>query len=123
MSFLENLPQNCPTPNSSNVALIDVWRFLKGTNAQASCFDSHAKRGLPKRPDVSECEHSSCSLFMGDDHTKQMLKLPKFKNFKARAELSIPAGSGMSLAEDSHVHFWAFSGFVFLSTVVRVEQK
>jgi hypothetical protein len=123
MSFLEDLPPNCPTPNSTNIALTDVWRFLKGTSVQANCFDSHAKRGVPRRPDVSECEHASCSLFIGDAKTKEMLKLQRFKNFKARAELAIPAGSGMCLIEDSHVHFWAYRAFAFSSAVVRVEQK
>lgn len=121
--FKEDLPANCPVGDSQDVALEDVWRFLYGGQATAECFHSHAAQGKEVPAGRDPCSWSSCSLFVGDDHTSAMLKLPRFKRFMARAQLSIPQGSGMSLLREQHVDFWAFSHFNFLSSVVRVEPK
>lgn len=123
LMYKENLPANCPTADSHDAELEDVWRFLRGPDASAACFESHATQGKQVREGFDPCKWSSCSLFVGDSHTAAMLKLPRFKSFKARAELSIPQGSGVSLQKDEHIDFWAYDHFDFLSAIVRIEPK
>ncbi len=76
------------------------------------------------RADADPCSWASCSLFEGDEHTANMMKLPFFKRFTARALLEIPAGSGRSLrGKNGHIDFWAYSGFLFCSVVQKVEPR
>lgn len=123
MGYLEPLPSSCPTPTAVDVQLVDVWRFLRGTVVANDSFCSHAALGHDNRRGVPECIWASCSLFVGDAKTKSMLKLPKFKNFQARAELRIPVGSGKSLRTGDHVDFWAYDTFSFAKAIVRVVPK
>ena len=123
MKFREALPPSCPPNAAQNIALSDVWRFIKSNTVQSDSFDSHAKRSLKKREGVSDCDHASCSLFIGNKTTERMLKLQKWRNFAARVELNIPAGSGLSISDGTHVHFWAFDSFSFSTAIVRVVER
>ena len=121
--FKEELPENCPLPESKDVELKDVWRLLRSTTPTEAAFQSQAAQKLPNKQNKCECGWASCSLFEGDKRTKDMMKLPLFKGFVARAEMQIPEGSGLSLKEGSHIHFWAFDHFSFTAAIVRVEPK
>jgi hypothetical protein len=123
LKYKENLPSNCPQTDSQDIELVDVWRFLEAKTPAETCFDSHAAKNRPNKKNLCECGWASCSLFIGDEFTAAMIKLPYCKKFVARAELKIPFGSGKSKVEDKHIDFWAYKGFDFLSSVVRVEPK
>jgi hypothetical protein len=113
LKFKEELPEDCPFPDSQDVALEDVWRFLEGAEVTPGCFDSYSKKGKPVHPSATPCQWSSCSLFIGDSYSAAALKLPRFKKFLARALLSVPSGSGRSYIKEKHVDFWAFEHFDF----------
>lgn len=123
--YKEKLPTvNCPLPESTDQELIDVWRFLKKVEVTEESFASHAAEGKPLRNGVDECRWASCSLFQGEQLTASMWKTPFFKKFAARALLNIPVGSGKALKQSNgHVDFWAYSSFLFTSSVVKVEPK
>lgn len=121
--FKEKLPENCPLPDSKDVELKDVWRLLRSTSPTEAAFESQAAQGIENKKNKCECGWASCSFFEGDKHTKDMMKLQWCRSFVARAEMKIPAGSGLSLKEGSHVHFWAFDNFCFTPAIVRVEPK
>lgn len=123
LNFKENLPKKCPPSDSVDAELKDVWRFIKGTVASESCFCSFAKLNRENKSNVCPCRWASCSLYIGDRNTLEMMKLPKFKNFKARVEMNIPLGSGRSKTVDRHIDFWAYDSFSFLGAVTRVELK
>lgn len=123
LKFKEKLPENCPFPDSQDVALDDVWRFLEDTAVTPDCFDSHAKKGKPVHPKASACQWASCSLFIGDSYSAAALKLPRFKKFLGRALLSVPMGSGRSYIKEHHVDFWAFENFDFVACVKKVEAR
>ena len=124
LTFKENLPDNCPLPDSTEQELTDVWRFLNSVSVEEECFASFAALGQPVRKGVDECRWASCSLFEGDSLTASMLKLPMYKRFMARAKLAIPVGSGRALREQNgHIDFWAYSGFSFTAAVLKVEPK
>lgn len=89
----------------------------------ADCFDSHARKGKPVRAGVNPCQWASCSLISGEANSSAALKLPLYKRFNARAQLSIPSGSGRSFVKGTHVDFWAFAHFDFLASVKKVELK
>lgn len=122
--FKENLPDNCPLPDSIEQELTDVWRFLEKVDVTEECFSSYAAQGKPVRKGVDECRWASCSLFQGDQLTASMIKTQMYKRFAARALLKIPEGSGRALKKDSgHVDFWAYSSFSFTSAIEKVEPK
>lgn len=121
--FKEELPEDCPGNDSPDQPLAEVWRFLRNEEPSEACFSSHAGRGRPCPEGTCPCRWASCSLFIGDELTSNMMKTPMFKRFKARAKLEIAAGSGRSQVNDKHVDFWAYEGFSFLSAVVKVVPK
>jgi hypothetical protein len=125
LNFKEILPTDsvCPLPDSQDVELQDVWRFLESKNVSDECFFSHSKLGKPVHPEVGACRWASCSLFVGDTLTASMLKTQRFKRFAARALLSIPVGSGKSLDGGNHIDFWAFDHFDFAGAVQKVVPK
>lgn len=123
LKFRENLPKNCPLPDSIEEPLTDVWRFLAGSEVVDDSFDSHAAKGKPCPEGQCSCRWASCSLFEGDKHTAAMMKLQPYKRFKARAKLTIPAGSGRVLRKNSHIDFWAYASFDFAASVEKVEQN
>ena len=123
LNYKEKLPENCPLPESKDVALADVWRLLRSDTPTESCFESQAAQKIENRKKACECGWASCSFFEGDKFTKDLMKLPWCKNFVARAEIQIPLGSGLSKKEGSHVHFWAFDHFSFTKAIVRVEPR
>lgn len=64
MVFAESLPEECPPETAEDIALYDVWRFIKKKAPEESDFDSHAKRELENKHGASECDFASCSLFL-----------------------------------------------------------
>lgn len=122
--YKEKLPNECcPPPESKDVGLTDVWRFLRSSQPTEACFASHAAKNIENKKAVCPCKWASCSLYQGERNTKEMLKLQMFKNFVARAKVEIPAGSGHSKQDGTHVDFWEFDHFSFISAVVQVELK
>jgi hypothetical protein len=123
LNYKENLPENCPLPESADVALADVWRLLRLKKATDACFKSQAAQNIENKQKKCECGWASCSFFQGDKFTKDLMKLQWCKNFVARAEMEIPVGSGRSMKVGNHVHFWAYDHFDFVNAVVREEPK
>jgi hypothetical protein len=123
LTYKEKLPENCPLPDSKDVELTDVWRLLRSGTPTEACFESQAAQKIENKKNKCECGWASCSFFEGEKYTKDLMKLPLFKKFVARAEMKVPAGSGLSMKEGNHVHFWAFEHFSFTQAIVRIEPK
>lgn len=122
--YKENLPEECPLVDAADVALTDVWRFVKTDQITEECFASHDAIGKQRPDAVDACLWASCSLFEGAEYTAARLKTQFGKRFIGRVKLEIPAGSGRSLADGvKHIHFWAYEQFEFVAHVVAVEPK
>lgn len=125
MEFCEPLPDKCPPHQAEDKAYGEAWRVVEGSQPGAKDFASHAKKGIPKRPTDSECDHASCSLFTSRTTIAGLVtRMPKTR-FKDPhiAKLAIPKGAGLSLENNrSHVHFWMFASFDPVAAILATEQ-
>ena len=123
MKFKEKLPLACPPAESVDVELSDVWRLLNKLEVDEKEFLSHTALEKENKRNICACRWSSCSLFEGEQNVNEMVKLPLYKRFAARAQLKIPQGSGLSLKKKNHIDFWAFDAFDFVLAVEKVVKR
>ena len=119
MNFHEPLPEKCPPAEASDQPLEGIYRLLTTEEATEESFASHIALGKEPYPTVCPCIQSACSLVY--DPKKYKL-LPRLKDHKWAAKLSIPKGAGLSLTtkNKNHVSFWRSQGFDIVSSVLEV---
>lgn len=125
MPFYEVLPDQCPPAQAVDAGYSEIWRVVTKQNCCFDDFKSHAGLGLTRRPTVSECDFASCSLFVSKTMAANLsTRLPKPRYKKPYlAKLQLPQGAGLSIEnlKSTHVHFWMYSGFDPLASIVHVE--
>jgi hypothetical protein len=119
--YFEDLPDQCPPAEAVDAQLAAVWRVVPGAQPTVEDFHSHAKRGKRKPPTVADCAWASCSLFNSRTKAASIAaKLPKPRFEHAYlSELQIAQGSGRSLIEKEHVHFWMYAGFDPMQAIIQ----
>jgi len=126
MTFFEDLPPQCPPPDAVDKAFDEVWRVVDGASPSEEHFYSHAKRGWPKRPTDTDCDHASCSVFTSRAKIAGLVpKLPKSRIGDPHlVKFAIPEGAGMSIenSRSGHVHFWMAAGFTPWQGTLVVEK-
>jgi len=119
MVYAEALPPQCPPAEAVDTPHAAIYRLIPAKTVTADCFKSHAALGKPGGPDP--CKNASCSLLR--DPRRWLKAWPKLKKFNGfAAKMSIPEGSGQSLADknQNHVHFWPYASFNCVSAVTEV---
>ncbi len=125
MPYLDNLPAQCPPNDAIDQPLVGVWRVVGNNPPAAADFWSHARLGWKKPPTVSDCDFSSCSLFLSRDKVAKLAsRLPKARISNPRlAKLNVPVGAGRSQVnrKTEHVHFWMYGTFDPVAAVKACE--
>jgi hypothetical protein len=118
--FRENLPPNCPPPNTNNRAMQNVFRFVSAAKPTLHDFLSHGAKGKVRPVVVSECRWMSCSLFPSKKIA--LKKLPKIREeFKFLAKLDIQKNAGYFNVGGDHIDFWMFKSFDPISSIKSIE--
>ena len=117
MRYVDSLPPMCPPSDAVDQALT-LYRLVPHNPAIPANFASYLGGGVECPSHIDPCRWASCSLVV--DPAKQK-RLPKFKNYKWAAHLSIPRGSGKAKkTSGNHYDFWCYSSFNMISSVVEI---
>ena len=116
LDFAEQLPEQCPPADASDVELEEVYRLVRSKNVDIEVFKSHAALGKVPPKGMDLCRWSSCSLLLDGKRSK----LPALKDCDWAARLVVPKGAGMSKQKKNHVDFWCGKHFSLEGAVVEV---
>lgn len=119
--FLEDLPENCPLPGSSEDPLPLACRFYFFDDGDTRNYQSHSSLGKDVKG-AGECRGKSISL-QTKGAVDQIMTAKRHSYFKELpvALHNIPLGCGKSLeGKKGHVDFWPFKDFSFDSCRVGV---
>jgi len=119
--FEEELPEDCPLPNSVVEPLEAVCRFYSFPDGDPRNYFSHAKLGKPFGS-AGECRGKSVSL-QTPNAVENIMSAKKLQFFKAKpvALHNVPAGSGRSLENaKGHIDFWPYKGYDLYTSKVKL---
>lgn len=117
MDFAEQLPPSCPPTEASDGPLEGVYRLAPEEKPKPEHFMSHAALGRQLPSSLTDlCGWASCSLTTNPQALKKLRKL----KHKYAFQMKIPAGSGLSMQKNIHIHFWRSKSFDPVSAVVAV---
>lgn len=126
MTYLEQLPPNCPPANKASEQTIDgAYRIVSSMNPTIADFYSNARLGIPLRPTMDPCRHASCSLFISRDMAIDIAgKLPKTRIADPHISLcSIDTFDGQCyINKKKHIDLWAYDNFDPSTVVVMTEK-
>lgn len=124
MPFREELPPQCPPVEAAEMTIPSAWRLVHSPQPTIDAFSSHAALGKARIPNVSECDHASCSLFIERERVQRLARLPKLRQGAHLAELTIPVTAGQCLVNEtsSHVHLWMYRDFDPVAHIIAVTE-
>lgn len=108
----EDLPADCPLPNSTANPLEAVCRFYPFPDGDPRNYYSHSKLGKPFGS-AGECRGKSVSL-QTTGSAKNIVSADKIPFFRGKSVAihNVPSGSGMSVAnKNGHIDFWPYEGY------------
>lgn len=114
MTYLEDLPEQCPPAAAQDQAFGPAYRILPSHVVDIEHFYSYRRLGIPKPVGVDDCRYMSCSLFTCADKARAIARLPKKRATSTHlATLMVPQGAGVSAINDNtkHVDFWPYDTF------------
>lgn len=118
-SYKEPLPPGCPPPAATEQEIPKLIRFVRSNPPTEDDFRSHAALGKQCPKQVCPCRWASCSFF--DSIRKELLKLPRFRNFSHAAVIRVSTADGKVVAgAQGHYDVWAYTHWDILGAVYDV---
>jgi hypothetical protein len=124
--FKETLPKDCPPEEKVSIfSKQPVLRLVTSATPTAQDFLSYAALGITPRGDADPCMQCACSVFTLSekvDRAAQLKKLPKLRNRKHVARLTLTPASGVGLLnkESGHISWWIYHSFDPVGAIEQV---